>query len=101
MRKYILDFVFDQVSGESKIIVDFNDDSMTILEINEAIHDGEIRENIIALTENIFGQQIAYSLRNGNIELVCLDNHPEEIESINIDKISNNNLDAQKRESLL
>lgn len=75
---YILDFVFNENTGESQITVDFFDESMTNMEINLAIMDGEIREDVTKKVGEIFGTDIENQVRNGNINLVCLDDHPEE-----------------------
>lgn len=102
MRKYILDFIFDEFTGQSKIVLDFNDDSMSILEINQAVMEGEIREEITMLAGKMFGEAIEQSIRNGKIELICLDNHPEEREGAKailqsrLEDVSNN-----KRENLI
>jgi nanoRNase/pAp phosphatase (c-di-AMP/oligoRNAs hydrolase) len=77
MRKFILDFVFNEKTGESKIVIDFNDDSMSALEMNESIRDGQVREDVLNVTESVFGKDIADQARANRIKLVCLDHHPE------------------------
>ena len=77
MRKFILDLEFNEVTGTTRIVVDFNDNSMSNLEINEAIKSGEMLDAIIEQAEKIFGEQLAKQVRNGQIAAVCLDNHPE------------------------
>ncbi|MFZ2958271.1 MAG: hypothetical protein WA705_15385 [Candidatus Ozemobacteraceae bacterium] len=77
MRKFILDFVFDEVSGESRITVDVVDDEATTLELNEAIRSGEIREEVLKRTDALFGPEVARQARAGIIGVVCLDHHPE------------------------
>ncbi|GAB4271558.1 MAG: hypothetical protein Kow0029_09380 [Candidatus Rifleibacteriota bacterium] len=77
MKKFTLDFEFNEVTGSTRILVDFNDDSMTAIEINEAIRSGELLEEVIAQASAVFGENVAEEIRNGSISAVCLDNHPE------------------------
>ncbi|RCK81653.1 MAG: hypothetical protein OZSIB_0787 [Candidatus Ozemobacter sibiricus] len=77
MKKIILDFSFDQRTGETKIVVDYEDPELSTLELNEAIRSGEIRDEVIALAGRMFGDDVAGRLRDGRIPLVCLDHHPE------------------------
>lgn len=77
MRKFILDFEFNEVTGETRIVVDFNDDSMSNIEINEAIRNGEMLESVILEAGKVFGEQVAARVRSGEIAAVCLDHHPE------------------------
>ena len=77
MSKMLLDFQFDQITGESRIVIDFHDETMTALEINEAIRSGEIREQVVEMAETILGEDIARRVRLGEIRLVCLDHEPE------------------------
>lgn len=78
MRHWILDFVFDVDSGQSRLVIDFNDDSLTVLEINSMIQDDEIRQEVIDLAGKIFGEELAGRLRSGELPLVCLDDEPKE-----------------------
>src|SRR5690606_4533436 len=100
MRKYILDFVFDEFTGQSKVVIDVNDDSMTVFELNEAIRDGELREEVTILAGKIFGEETEQSIRDGKTELVCLDDHPEERQGGNIQKTAEEN-NTNKKENLL
>lgn len=77
MRKFIIDFEFNEKTGESRIVVDFNDDSMSAIEINDAIRSGELLEEVIKQAGSIFGGNVADQVRNGRIAAVCLDHHPE------------------------
>ena len=77
MRKFVLDFVFDEISGESRITVDVVDDEATTLELNEAIRSGEIREEVLKRAGALFGPEVARQAREGSIGVVCLDHHPE------------------------
>ncbi len=77
MRKIILDFSFDQRTGEANIVVDYEDPELSTLELNEAIRSGEIRDEVIALAGRMFGEDVAGRLRDGKIPLVCTDHHPE------------------------
>ncbi len=81
MRKFIIDFEYNEASGRSSIVVDFNDDSMTNVEINEAVRSGEILEEVIAQTAVIFGEEVAQQVRDGRLQAICLDHHPELKES--------------------
>ncbi|MDD3147276.1 MAG: hypothetical protein PHD82_08245 [Candidatus Riflebacteria bacterium] len=77
MRKFILDFEFNEKTGATRIVVDFNDPSMSTIEINEAIRNGEILEEVLKETGRLFGDNVASRVRNGEIAAVCLDHHPE------------------------
>lgn len=77
MRKFILDFEFNEATGETRIAVDFNDNSMSNIEINEAIRSGEMLDSVILEVGKLFGQQIADRVKSGEIAAVCLDHHPE------------------------
>jgi hypothetical protein len=73
----ILDFQFDHVTGESRIVIDFHDESLTALEINEAIQSGALREQAVNLADRVLGSDIANRVRRGEIPLVCLDHEPD------------------------
>ncbi len=77
MKKFTLDFEFNEVTGNSRIVVDFNDDSMTQVEINESIRSGELLEEVVKQAAGLFGENVAQQIRNGNLTAICLDNHPE------------------------
>ncbi len=79
MRRFILDFVFDEKTGESRIVVELQDDSMTALELNESIRGGEVREAAIKEITGIFGEEIGKSIRAGKTGLVCQDNEPPDL----------------------
>lgn len=99
---YILDFAFNENTGETKIIVDFIDTSMNTMEMNLAIIDGEIRENITQKVGQIFGLEIENKLRNGQIDLICLDDHPEEKEANQtIINMENQVEEIQRKENLI
>lgn len=77
MKRFTLDFEFNEVTGSSRIVVDFNDDSMTAIEINEAIRSGELLEEVVRQAAEVFGNNVAQQVRDGRMTAVCLDNHPE------------------------
>jgi hypothetical protein len=77
MRKFTIDLEFNEITGATRIVVDFNDDSMSAVEINEAIRNGELLEEILLQTGGLFGHDVARQVREGKIEAVCLDHHPE------------------------
>lgn len=77
MRKFILDFEFNEQTGETRIVVDFNDSSMSSIEINEAIRSGEMLDLVLVEAGRLFGENVAEQVRSGKIAAVCLDNHPE------------------------
>ena len=77
MKKFILDLEFNEKTGASRILVDFEDSSMTNIEINEAIRSGEMLDEVIDQVAKVLGENIASQVRNGSLEAVCLDNHPE------------------------
>lgn len=77
MRKFIIDFEFNEITGATRIVVDFNDDSMSAVEINEAIRSGELLEEVVKQAAGIFGENVAQQVRSGQIAAVCLDHHPE------------------------
>lgn len=99
---YILDFAFDEKTGETKIVVDFFDESMNTMEMNLAIRDGEIRENITKKVGQIFGLEVEEQLRNGQIDLVCLDDHPEEKEDLPLSLVTENqDEEIQRKENII
>lgn len=77
MKKFIIDFEYNETTGLSSIVVDFNDDSMTNVEINEAVRSGEVLEEVIRQSGLIFGDDIAEQIRDGRLPAICLDHHPE------------------------
>ena len=77
MRKIVLDFVFDERTGESRIVVGYEDPELTTLELNEAIRGGQVRDEVIALAGSVFGADVGGRLRDGKIPVVCTDHHPE------------------------
>lgn len=77
MRKYILEFILDKISGESRIIIDVEDESLTALELNEEISSGAMRDEIVEKARTVFGPGVARSIQTGDIPLICLDHHPE------------------------
>jgi hypothetical protein len=77
MKKFTLDFEFNEVTGSSRIVVDFNDDSMTAVEINESIKSGELLEEVVRQAAEIFGENVAQQVKSGNLKAICLDHHPE------------------------
>ena len=77
MSRYTLDLIFDERTGDVKVVVDLHDPSMTPLEINQAIRDGEVREELLGVIERLLGAEVAARVRRGETEMVCLDDHPE------------------------
>ena len=77
MRKFILDFEFNETTGATRIIVDFSDPSMSNIEINDAIRNGELLEEVLKEAGQVFGENVANRVRTGEIAAVCLDHHPE------------------------
>ena len=78
MRHWILDFVFDLQSGQSRLVIDYDDHSLTALEINSMIQVGEVREEVMTLAGQIFGAELEARLRSGELPLVCLDDQPDQ-----------------------
>lgn len=77
MAKYIIDLVFDDRTGAVKLTIDFHDPSITQLELVEGIRSGEVREDVIDQVAAVFGDDLARRVRDGEIEMLCLDDHPE------------------------
>ena len=77
MKTLELDLEFNEVTGTSRILIHFNDDSMSNFELNEAVKDGTVMNEVLEKTAQIFGEKIAEDVRNGKIKAVCLDEHPE------------------------
>ncbi len=77
MKKFTLDLEFNEVTGASRIVVDFNDDSMTAVEINESIRSGELLDEVVRVAADVFGENVAGQVRDGRLTAVCLDHHPE------------------------
>lgn len=71
-----MDFIFDEKTGKSSILIDFQDEEMTALEMNETIRSGELRERILEAAEAMLGTKARQDLESGRIGLVCLDNEP-------------------------
>ncbi|HEY9841437.1 MAG: hypothetical protein ACAI44_13260 [Candidatus Sericytochromatia bacterium] len=84
MRHWILDFVFDVNTGQSRLVIDFNDDSLTALEINTMIRDDEVREEVMALAGRIFGEELEQRLRRGELPVVCLDDEPKAAQQVDL-----------------
>ena len=77
MKKFILDFEFNETTGSTNLTIDFQDPSLTSFEINESIKSGELLENVIDKAREIFGDDIADKVTSGELKAICLDNHPE------------------------
>lgn len=77
MKTLELDLEFNEVTGTSRILIHFNDDSMSNFELNQAVKDGTVMNEILEKTAEIFGKKIAEDVRTGKIKSVCLDEHPE------------------------
>ena len=77
MAKYIIDLVFDDKTGAVKLTIDFHDPSSTQLELVESIRSGELREDVLDQVAAIFGDELAGRVRSGEVEMLCLDDHPE------------------------
>ena len=77
MAKYVIDLVFDQRTGAVKLTVDFNDPGMTQLELVDAIRDGEVRDDVLRQVAAVFGDELAERVRAGELDMICLDDHPE------------------------
>ncbi|WP_372365591.1 hypothetical protein [Candidatus Uabimicrobium sp. HlEnr_7] len=77
MRKYILDFVFNERTGATNIVVDFHDQSMTPLEINTGIRDGSLRDELLEVVKDFFGDKIADEVKSGKLDMICLDDEPQ------------------------
>ena len=77
MRKIVVDLVLDTQSGEARVVVDYHDPSLSTLELNEAIREGEIREQVLGAVGRVLGEPVAEAVRSGALDLVCLDDHPE------------------------
>ena len=77
MSRYILDLIFDERSGDVKVVVDFHDPSLTSFEINQAIREGELREELLGVVAQVLGNELAERVRGGEVDMVCLDDQPE------------------------
>ncbi len=77
MKKFIIDFEFNERTGESRVVIDFVDESMSALEMNEAIRSGDVQNEVADQAATLLGAEVAAGVRNGTIKLVCLDHHPE------------------------
>ena len=77
MIKFILDFEFDEKTGATSLTIDFQDPSLTSFEINESIRNGEILDKVIDQARQIFGDDIANKVENGELKAICLDNNPD------------------------
>ena len=77
-QQFIIDFYYNEKTGEPAFFIDYNDDSLTQFELNQAVHDGEIRQQILGVIAKLFGPELQQQVAAGNIPLICLDQHPEE-----------------------
>lgn len=77
MKTIYLDLEFNEITGTTRIVIDFNDDSMSTFELNQAIKDGTLLEEVLVRAAELFGEKVAQDVRDGRIEAICLDNHPE------------------------
>ena len=77
-QKFIIDFHYNEKTGEPAFFIDYNDDSLTQFELHQAVHDGEIRQQILGVIAALFGPDMQQQVAAGQIPLICLDQHPEE-----------------------
>ncbi len=77
MRRFTIDLEFDEKSGDTRLVVDFQDDSMTAIEINESIRSGEMLEEVLKQAGLLLGEDVANQVRSGKLPAICLDHHPE------------------------
>jgi hypothetical protein len=75
--KILLDLIFDEKTGDTSIDVEVVDDSLSVLEFNEEIRNGNILNKVLEKITEVFGPQVADQVRSGKIQAICLDNHPE------------------------
>ncbi len=75
--KILLDFLFNEETGDTAINVEVLDDSMSVLELNEEIRNGNMLNKVLEKISEVFGDQVSEMVRSGKIPAICLDNHPE------------------------
>lgn len=72
-----MDLEFNQRTGETRIIVEVVDNSLTTLELNEEIKSGNMLKTVLRESEKMFGKDLVNRIKNGSVKAICLDNHPE------------------------
>jgi hypothetical protein len=75
--KILMDLEFNQRTGETRIIVEVVDNSLTTLELNEEIRSGNMLNTVLRESEKIFGKDLVNRIKDGSIKAICLDNHPK------------------------
>lgn len=75
--KILLDLEFNQTTGETRIVVEVIDTSLSTIELNEEIRSGNMLKTVLKEAEKMFGKDLVNRVKDGNIKAICLDNHPE------------------------
>lgn len=75
--KILLDLEFNQTTGETRIVVEVIDTSLSTIELNEEIRSGNMLKTVLKEAEKMFGKDLVNRVKDGSIKAICLDNHPE------------------------
>jgi hypothetical protein len=75
--KNLLDLEFNQTTGETRIVVEVIDTSLSTIELNEEIRSGNMLKTVLKEAEKMFGKDLVNRVKDGSIKAICLDNHPE------------------------
>ncbi|MGI6445037.1 MAG: hypothetical protein BWY02_00526 [bacterium ADurb.Bin157] len=75
--KILLDLDFNQTTGETRIVVEVIDTSLSTIELNEEIRSGNMLKTVLKEAEKMFGKDLVNRVKDGSIKAICLDNHPE------------------------
>lgn len=77
METFTLELVFNEKTGEVKILISHRDPSMSAMEIHGSIADGSLRESVLSKVEEVFGPGMAALVRSGGIGMICTDRQPD------------------------
>ncbi len=78
MPKYQLDLIYDQGTGQVELLIDMIDQSRTLLEIQEGIEDGTLREEVLTHISRHWGESLAHQVREGTVGMRCTDTSPQD-----------------------
>jgi hypothetical protein len=73
MPKYQLDLIHDQGTGQVELLIDMIDQSRSMLDIQEGIEDGSLREEVLQHISRHWGDSLAQQVRDGAVGMRCTD----------------------------
>lgn len=78
MPKYQLDLIYDQGTGQVELLIDMIDQNRSMLEIQEGIEDGTLREEVLQHIARHWGESLARQVRDGTVGMRCTDTSPQD-----------------------